>query len=317
MRQLFVHAAMRYCKRYTGDALLFSTAGEMDLGGWGIQYVHFPFLKKSQAHKIAGVSELVNRTRGPKDSLRPLYDALCKRISGLDPANIRRNITLVNSDWTGRIVQQLYGIRTRTVYPPVQGTFPSVAWEDKEPGFVCVGRVTRNKRIETAIRILAGVRQAGFEVHLHIIGPIIDPQYVEDLLAMPELGRENWVSVEGNTDRGGLEEIVASHRYGIHAKPAEHFGISVAEMVRAGCIPFVPSSGGQVEIVSGREDLLFSTEAEGISKVTRLLSSTTLENDVRRALEQTKSRFTAERFQEEIRQVVHEVMLGRGDVQKN
>ena len=56
---------------------------------------------------------------------------------------------------------------------------------------------------------------------------------------------------------------MAQHRYGIHTMENEHFGIGVAEMVRAGCIPFVHDSGGPVEIVGGRSELRFRDAPEG------------------------------------------------------
>jgi glycosyltransferase involved in cell wall biosynthesis len=59
----------------------------------------------------------------------------------------------------------------------------------------------------------------------------------------------SWVTLHEDISRGVLAELVARQRYGMHAQIDGDFGMAVAEMLRAGCIPFVHNSGGPPEIV--------------------------------------------------------------------
>ena len=65
----------------------------------------------------------------------------------------------------------MYGIEPLVVYPPAIGKFPEVPWEQRKDGFVCIGRIhTLRSGIELMIAILAAVRAAGPQVHLHVAG---------------------------------------------------------------------------------------------------------------------------------------------------
>jgi len=101
---------------------------EADFGTVGVQYVHYPW----------------NTLPRPDVEIRwyhisillPLYYRLCRTLSGFAPAGAHRNLTLVNSDWTGRLAHRRHGFVCRTVYPPVTIEFPPVPWHAREPGFV-------------------------------------------------------------------------------------------------------------------------------------------------------------------------------------
>src|SRR6185503_12252543 len=92
------------------------------------------------------------------------------RVSNFSFDRMRRNLTLVNSDWSGNRVRAEYDMPTRTVYPPVGGEFPSIPWAERDEGFVCVGRISPEKRIERIIAILGEVRQMRPGVRLHVVG---------------------------------------------------------------------------------------------------------------------------------------------------
>lgn len=308
MSRLALHAAMRYCKLYRRHSPCFSTAGEMDFGARGLQYVNFP--RSLEAYRLTGVLEFGQDLRTGKRLLKRAYYRACDLVSGFDQECMRKNATLVNSKWAGQIVSEYYGIPIQIVYPPVVGSFLDIPWTARENGFVCIGRVSPEKRIERGIRILSSLRKAGLDIHLHIIGPFGNRPYVRQLKRMPESSGQ-WVSLDGALPRVRLEKLMASHKYGIHTMPAEHFGIAVAEMLKAGCIPFVPANGGQVEIVRGKEELLFRTEVEAVSKIRRVFSSESLQTKIRNDLRQEMNRFSVERFQSRIREIVAEV-LSRG-----
>ncbi|MCB1079561.1 MAG: hypothetical protein KDM64_17215, partial [Verrucomicrobiae bacterium] len=94
-------------------------------------------------------------------------------------------------------------------------------------------------------------------------------------------------------------ELLASTSFGIHARPAEAFGIAVAEMAGAGCLPFVPNLGGPAEIVSD-PDLRYRDESDAVEKIVALLGSPELQRSKRESLAIAMERFRPERFVESL-----------------
>ncbi len=68
-----------------------------------------------------------------------------------------------------------------------------------------------------------------------------------------------WIILEGRVSGMKKAQILSRQRFGIQTRSAEPFGISVAEMVKAGAIVFAPNDGGQAEILN-HSDLLFANE---------------------------------------------------------
>lgn len=234
---------MRLCKKMKNDYDVVITAnGETDLGCRGIQYIHYPSFNRF---------EPICRQFVDLPWYRRLWGLIQGRyrpwmaISGYSFDRMKENITLVNSDWTGCKFREFYGGETVTLYPPVPGEFHDIPWEQRENGFVCIGRISEEKRLEKIIDILSKVRSQGEDTHLHIIGTRgYNMDYYKKVV---EKARENasWVSLSENLPRPELVRLVSKHKYGIHGMTDEHFGIAVAERVRAGCIVFVPNDGGR------------------------------------------------------------------------
>ena len=83
-----------------------------------------------------------------------------------------------------------------------------------------------------------------------------------------------------------------------------------AEMVRAGCLVWVPNDGGQVEIVAdGR--LTYDSVDEAISKIVETLRDPHEEATLRKHLAERQERFSPERFMREIRAAVEDAAAGR------
>jgi hypothetical protein len=87
----------------------------------------------------------------------------------------------------------------------------------------------------------------------------------------------------------------------------EHFGIAVAEMVKAGCIVFTPNSGGQVEIVGKDDRLTYDSDEQAVEKITAVLGDASRQRTLVEHLAGCASCFSADRFVREIRAVVGEV----------
>jgi len=276
--------------------LILTVNNEADLGRRGIQYVHFPwaFLPRPPVDL---------RWYHFSPTMVDAYYRLCVWISGFSSDRMKQNLTLVNSNWTGTKVKECYGIGSTTLYPPVPGVFSDVPWAEREDGCVCIGRISPEKELEKIIDILTAVRTQRWPVHLHIIGAHDNSGYYERVRQRVHQNA-SWVFLNENLSREELAHLVTQHRYGIHGMAEEHFGMAVAEMVEAGCIVFVPRSGGQMEIVAGEERLLYKTPAEAIAKITRTLSDAGEQTALRSYLATRKELFSTELFVRRIQEIV-------------
>jgi glycosyltransferase involved in cell wall biosynthesis len=216
------------------------------------------------------------------------------------------NVTLANSGWIAARIRALHGIEAETLHPPAPGAFPAVPWEARRPGFVCVGRLSPEKRVEDAVAILAEVRRVHPEVELHVVGSPDQAAYGRRVRALVA-AHGGWVFLHENLPRPALTDLLSRQRWGIHAMPDEHFGIAVAEMVRAGCIPFVPTTGGPREIVGDEPALLFDSPADAVRRITAVLGDERLQAELRRRLAARAPLFTPERFAARLRALVAQV----------
>ena len=292
----------RHCrKRAHAYDVLISAYNACDFGVPAIQCLADFSWDEATRRELHPVPEAaVHRRR----RLRAAYLALARRVakpSGLDPW-APPNLVLANSAWSADLLRRRHGVEARVLYPPVTDAWPEVPPEARAAGFVCLGRVAPEKRIERVVAILGRVRELGHDVHLHVVGGLDDSAYGRGIRALCE-PRRAWIHLEGR--RAGAEKarLLTHHRFGLHACQGEAFGISVAEMVKAGCIPFVPAVGGQAEIVDHPE-LTYASEEEAVRKIVAVLDSNPLESALRAHLAESARRFSASRFADGLRDAV-------------
>ena len=275
--------------------LVVGTDNELSVPGPLVQYVHTPRFARLVVSKRVGEDGFVDHA----------YDRLAYRLGGYDAEAIRGSRLLANSSWMAGVVQDAYGERPDVVNPPVDTRgFDGLPWEERERGFVTVGRLARYKNVEDTIRIVDGVRGRGHDVHLHVVGPAYDETYAREIRAMAD--RREYVELEGELTRDELVDVIGRHRYGLHGKRHEHFGMAVAEFVAGGAVPFVPGDGGQREIVDGRDVQLYHTVGEAVEQVDRVLSDADLQAELRTDPGEIERRYGRDRFRAEIREVVAE-----------
>ena len=295
-------ALLQRVARTIGDRfdVLICPNDEADLGRPGIQYIHYPYLARHWDRERAANGSRLARLRV---RARPW-----RIVSGFDFERMRRNVTLVNSDWTGRVVRERFGIETRTVYPPVAMAEGPAA--PRANAFVCLGRMESRKNIPRMVSVVARLRDAGHDVGLTILaGRGRTPDESTVLREIRGLvARCPWVTLRLDVSRAELGSLLRSHRFGIHGKVDEHFGIAVAEMVAAGCIAFVPPGGGQREVVAGDPRLIYDSEEDAVRKIGAVLDSDRLAGDLLTALEPMRAAFRPERFMQEFRASVDELV---------
>ena len=301
------HIFQRYCQRVAGRFdVMISAYNPCNFGVPGIQCIaDFSFVPE---WRFALHPRLQDHRRWwyADSPLRRAYFGLCNLISTSDAQNFKRDLIVANSNWSAARLREKLGIEARTLYPPVAGDFPRVPEAEKENGFVCLGRVVAEKRVLEMIQILVRVRLKGHDIHLHILGETEDPQYERELRKLAEQ-QQGWVFLENKVFGKRKKDLLARHRFGIHGCTGEAFGIAVAEMVKAGCIVFVPEGGGQTEIVN-HADLIYPDDGAAVRKIDAILRSPEKQHGLRDHLLAGSRRFSTEIFQRGILELTREFL---------
>lgn len=288
--------------------LVLSACNEFDPGVRAVQYIHYPW----SAHPRPDAAPSWYSHPLKRAILRAWY-AFCHGLSGFTAPGSRRHRTLVNSAWTGELVRRALGAEPEVLHPPAAGRFPDVPWEERAERFVVLGRFTPEKRIPELVAVLERVRRAGHPVRLAIVGT--PTSGFEDYAATVEaVARQEWVTLHRDLPRAEVARMLAGSRYGIHGMLEEHYGMAVAEMVRAGCLAFVPDGGGAREIVASCPELLYGSDDGAVEGILRVLRDPGLQESLRRRLDPIREDLGEERFMERIRAVVDEELASRAPV---
>lgn len=283
IRMLQFHILLRYLKAHSQEYdLIISAYNAADMGCKGMQYIHW-----------------VNVLEGKK---------FYRRFSNFSIDRMKDNISIANSKFVAQKYQKLYQIEPQVIYPPVVMDVQDIPWEEKENSFICSGRLTEPKEPHKVIEILSRVRDQGFDVKLCLTGGGGGTYAVgyQKFLQQQIDRNSDWIELYQNLPYTDYVKVVSKCKYGIHYKQ-EPFGISIAEMVKAGAVPFVKNEGGQVEIVGEENrDLLFADPKEAAQKIVDLLSHPERIEKMRYALKDRRTLFSSDRFMSEIERVVRD-----------
>ena len=85
----------------------------------------------------------------------------------------------------------------------------------------------------------------------------------------------------------------------------------VAELVKAGCIVFVPNSGGQKEIVDTPK-LTYDDIDDAVTKITDVLDQSSLRKSLLKHLDQKQKMFSTSVFRQEMQAVVQDLIAAEG-----
>jgi glycosyltransferase involved in cell wall biosynthesis len=297
----------RFCSSVSGrfDACI-SAYNPIRFSRPAIQLIgDFSFNEEARQDLYPNASE---QARHRPSLLRKLYVSVGEQLAGRSDPGIAGSgdCVVANSRWTAGVLGHRFHLQdTPILYPP-----SSLHGDDREGtreplSFVCMGRITPEKEIETIIAILDRVRAAGHPVTLDLAGQFGADDYAARIRAMA--GERDWIRLVGFLDPDKKAELFASCSFGIHACRVEAFGIAVAEMAAAGLIPFVPSDGGAGEIVES-EELIFRDGEDAVAKICNLIRSPSRHQALRASLRAGVARFRPERFAENLVSLVQEFM---------
>ena len=216
----------------------------------------------------------------------------------------RKNLTVANSKWTQKVLKQYFNLEAEVIYPPVVTPEGETPWEDREEGFIILGRITPEKKIDEMIEIVKAVRErlSNKSLHLHLIGGA-ERRYYLKKLKLKVATYPEWLFWEGPLYGELKFELLRQHKFGLHGRAFEPFGIAIAEMVKSGCLVWVPAEGGQTEIVD-HPWLIYNSPVEAVEKITTVLSNYQLQKELRVHLKAQAFNFSTERFQSEVRNLV-------------
>jgi len=238
-----------------------------------------------------------------KGFLRKIYLKICDFISP-PLQDWKKDLIVSNSEWTQKIVKEKYGCNSQVLYPPVSDIKAGPKINEREAGFVYIGRISPEKNIESIIEILKRVRAFGHNVHLHIVGAIDNSKYSNYIKNFCK-GSEDWIFFEGSLNQTQKNNLFSTHMFGISARKNEPFGISVAEMAKAGCIVFVPDNGGQTEIISD-SDIVYKNEDDAVEKITNILNDSNARMRLWDYCQNQGQKFSVDDFHKNIKKIVSE-----------
>ncbi len=298
------HLMMRYCKsvRHKFDLFIGAGGSPMDFGSPGMQFIHL-----GPDSTVVKVLRQDPRLSGRYLLAKRSITRLCKVISGWSDEALEKNLSMPNSEHTAAVAVQAYGIKDYEVmYPPVGQPPTATPWAKRENGCLCIARIVPPKRIHEVIEIVRRVRENGFELSLKLIGRSDDHEYFGQIR---ELQRQHssWLSLDGGLPREELLSLMDRYKYGINGALDEHFGIAVAELVKAGSIVFVPNGGGQTEIV-GMPELIYDDVDDAVAKITAVLSDEQAQQAALEKLAQQSKIFSTETFCQHMQQTVRDFL---------
>lgn len=222
---------------------------------------------------------------------------------------------ITNSAFSARWVADRWRRPAQVLHPPITTVRPNA----KQPVILSVGRFSGGGRPKRQLEMVDAFRRLGPAVHrdwaLHLAGFAEDPAYVDAVRAR---AGELPVTIHTDLDRASLERLYGDASIFWHAcglgvdqdrepQRVEHFGITTAEAMSAGCVPVVIDAGGQPEIVGrdGEAGVLWHTVEEWVEATRALIEDEACRARLATAARARSARFSFDAFAPRARALVH------------
>lgn len=235
------------------------------------------------------------RERGRSEAPAPLRPALDAVLGAIRRWDLRstRGVTryIANSNITRERIRKFWGRDAAVVHPPV--AVERFERDEPEDYFLFVGEVVRHKRVELA---LEAARRA--DVPLKVVGTGPELERLRTLYG-------DSADFVGRAGDGQLESLYARAR-ALVMPNVEEFGITAVEAQAAGRPVVAAGAGGALEtVVDGKTGAHFQPgDADSLAEAMHDTDFDRFDPDT---IEANASRFSTERFQRDMRQVVEAV----------
>lgn len=300
----------RYCRKNAPKYdVMISAYNFMDFGRIGIQFLGDFSFDDNIRNLLHPTIKKNFRFASIRKVLKCPYTILAERLHGDTWERMIGNLTIANSVWSQQLLKERFGIQAKVIYPPVSEIVNNIAWEKREDGFVMIGRISPEKRHALVIQSIRKLRKKGYDIHLHLVGDVndkVNKKYINDLRCL--VGEdESFIHFEGRLSGKMKQLLINRHKYGVSACKNEAFGIAIVEMIKGGCIVFVPNSGGQVEIIDN--PLLLFQDADIDQKILNTITSDKDQKSLRKHLLDQSKKFSSQIFMNEVKSLIKEIFF--------
>jgi glycosyltransferase involved in cell wall biosynthesis len=240
-----------------------------------------------------------------------------------DPRIRTYDTIVVNSCYTKKWAEKYYGKEATVLYPPIDTQ--SFVSSMKENIILSVGRFFAGGHCKKQLEMINAFKQLCTEQELtdweyYLVGGLGDNpeghKYLEEckkeakgypvlfhINAPFEVVRELYGRAKIFWHATGLGEDENQH-----PERMEHFGITTAEAMAAGCVPVVINKGGQTEIVRhGVDGFLWNTVQELKECTVRLINDNALREEMGGQSIARSQDFSMEKFEQRVREIFLEM----------
>lgn len=158
--------------------LCIDTYNEIDFGRKGLQYIHHPMFADSaflREYEMTGGSKLKNIPY-----IEKAYQMLVRKVSKDTIEGFRNNVTLTNSNFIAKKIEQLYGLQSTVVYPSVtvERSFQiNIPWDRRKLRFITIGRISSDKNLVEYVDICRAIKKILPYAEFIIVGRIGQPAF--------------------------------------------------------------------------------------------------------------------------------------------
>jgi glycosyltransferase involved in cell wall biosynthesis len=200
---------------------------------------------------------------------------------------------VINSEYTAALFEEAHGVRLPVVPPPIDLSLHSFRDDDisTRDTVTYFSRFVDYKRPEMLTRLAEQHPQQRFVLMGGVKG---EAREYYNKLVSTAAGMENVTFID-NPDNAEVSQELARTRFYVFPGVNEHFGMTTAEAISAGAVPYVHDSGGQQEIVI--DPRLRFTDEQFLKGFDALLQLSENElNEIRHVLNRHIQQYSEEKF---------------------
>lgn len=267
-----------------------------------INYIHFP--QRASIDKSYNENDLFKKIY--QFPIKKLYDRLEYNNSWYFLLNSKYTMNYFNKFHNGNQGN------TKVVYPPVEIKEFKNDNVNKNNYITSIGRFGKGsmttEKFGGQLEILK-IAKKEKNLKFKLIGSVSSnksKKYFNRCKSYKEKYKLDNAQLLPNASFETLKNILKNSKFYLHFRFGEHFGISTVEAIAAGCIPVVPNSGGQKEIVPF-ENLRFDFFDEIPSIINNLLVKKEESEVIKKQLIKHIDKFSESMFKKNINDIIKNI----------